>query len=60
MSCQLANDTISILLGRQNGTFLPQGVFQVGAKPYSVAVADMNGDGKPDIITANSAEKATP
>ena len=49
------DDTVSVLLGKGDGTFLPQEVFPVGEKPYSLAVADLNGDGKPDIIVANSA-----
>ena len=43
------------MIGKGDGTFLPQEVFPVGDKPYSVAVADVNGDGRPDIIVANSA-----
>ena len=27
--------------------------FRVGSRPYGLAVADLNGDGKPDIVTAN-------
>ena len=49
------DDTVSILIGKGDGTFLPQEVFPVGAKPYAVAVADLNGDGRPDIIVANAA-----
>ena len=49
------SDTVSVLLGKGDGTFLPQEVFPVGRKPYSMAVADLTGDGRPDIIVANSA-----
>ncbi|MBI2265033.1 MAG: VCBS repeat-containing protein [Armatimonadetes bacterium] len=28
--------------------------FPVGANPYSVAIGDLNGDGKPDLASANS------
>ena len=49
------DDTVSVLLGKGDGTFQPQEVFAVGAKPYSLAVADLTGDGRPDIIVANSA-----
>ena len=31
-------------------------VFAVGTRPYSLAVADLNGDGKPDLIVANAAD----
>ena len=44
---------VSVLLGNGNGTFQPQRKFVVGFTPDSVAVADLNGDGKPDILTAN-------
>ena len=48
-----AGHTISVLLGNGDGTFQPQQTFDVGKDPVSVAVADLNGDGKPDIVTAN-------
>lgn len=34
--------------------FSPVGKFDVGAKPGSIATDDFNGDGKPDLVTANS------
>jgi hypothetical protein len=46
-------DTVSVLLGHGDGTFLPQQTFQVGSQPGALAVADLTGDGKPDIIAAN-------
>jgi hypothetical protein len=47
-------DAVSVLLGNGDGTFQPQRIFEVGPQPASVAVADVNGDGKLDIITANN------
>ena len=35
-------------------TFLPAGNFNTGNYPYSVSVSDLDGDGKPDLITANA------
>ena len=42
-----------MLLGNGNGTFQPAVNISTGAEPYSVAVADVNGDGRPDLIVAN-------
>jgi hypothetical protein len=49
------SNSVSVLLGNGNGTFQPQRTFSTGAgsTPRSVAVADLNGDGLLDIVTAN-------
>ena len=49
---------VSVLLnttapGATTASFAAQTTFATGAQPSSVAVADLNGDGLPDIITAN-------
>jgi len=54
----LGSGTVSVLLnataaGASAPAFAPQVTFTVGSFPYSVAVGDFNGDGKPDIVTAN-------
>ncbi len=49
------DDTVSVLMGNGDGTFQPQEVFAVGAKPYAVAVATLTGDGIPDIIVTDAA-----
>jgi hypothetical protein len=47
--------TVTILIGKGNGTFVPKAVSpQTGSVPYSVVVADFNGDGKPDLAVANA------
>src|SRR5439155_1568662 len=45
--------TLSVLLGNGDGAFGPSRNFAVGPRPISVAVADVNGDGRPDLVSAN-------
>jgi hypothetical protein len=47
--------SVSVLLGNGNGTFHAPETFAAGPRPYGIAVADMNGDGRPDVIVGNSA-----
>jgi hypothetical protein len=56
--------TVGVLLGRGDGTFASPTTYATGspyamdsdepAGPLSVAVGDVNGDGKPDIVSANT------
>jgi hypothetical protein len=48
------DDTVSVLLGLGDGSFLPTAPLSVGGEPASVVVADFNHDGNLDIATANS------
>jgi VCBS repeat protein len=45
---------LSLLLNRGNGSFFDDQSYPLGIYPYSAAVADLNGDGKLDIATANA------
>jgi hypothetical protein len=46
---------VAILLGTGDGTFTPTAtILQVGAVPYSAAIADLDGDGKADLVVANA------
>lgn len=48
--------TISILLNKGDGMLLPAVNYQTGSvqSPYAIAVGDVNGDGKIDIVTGGS------
>jgi len=47
--------TVTVLLGDGRGDFraAPQSPFKAGDRAYFVAVADLNGDGKPDIVATH-------
>jgi FG-GAP-like repeat len=53
------SNVVAILLGNGDGTFQPAMTYDSsgsggGGSPSSVAIADLNGDGKPDLIVTNS------
>jgi len=43
-----------VLLGTGGGSFGPKTDFATGSGPYSVAIGDLDGDGRPDLAAANS------
>lgn len=45
--------TISVLIGNGNGTFKPAIFYSVGNSPHLVAIADIDGNGKQDIVSAH-------
>ena len=45
---------VSILLGRGDGTFLPQRRFDATVAPYAITVGDVNGDGHLDLLVADA------
>src|SRR6266581_3585263 len=47
------SNTVLVLLGNGDGTFRPAPNLTVGNGPAGVAVADLNGDGKPDLVVPN-------
>jgi hypothetical protein len=48
-----AAGSFAVFLGNGDGTFQPMVVYLTGI-PQAVAVADFNGDGKPDVIVGNN------
>ena len=53
-TANVADGTVSILLGHGDGTFAPQQVVAVGGAPHGLAVLDADGDADLDIATANT------
>src|SRR5580700_4714600 len=48
-----SDDSIGVRLGNGNGTFAPAQSFDIGQQtPFDLIVADVNGDGRPDLIAA--------
>ena len=54
-----SSNTISVLQNRSVSgvinvnSFVPKIDFNAGSNPYAVAIGDLDGDGKPDIVVAN-------
>ncbi|CAF3685790.1 unnamed protein product [Rotaria socialis] len=49
------SNNVGVLLNIGNGTFAAQATYSTGSgsSPYFIVVADVSGNGKPDIIVAN-------
>jgi hypothetical protein len=48
----LPPNTVSVLLNRGDGSFEPRRDYAIAAGDLAVAIADLNGDDKPDLATA--------
>ena len=54
-NCPLGPGSVGVLLGKGDGTFQPAVAYGSGGDyAFSVAVADVNGDGKLDVLVANA------
>ncbi len=51
----LSSNHVTVLLGAGDGTFPNANSYAAGPQPTSIAIADFNGDGRPDIAASDSA-----
>lgn len=57
----LDNSRVAILLGQAGGLFaLSPEIFTTGLGPRTVIAADLNGDGMPDLASANEGDQTVP
>jgi Bacterial Ig-like domain (group 3)/FG-GAP-like repeat len=55
------NGGVAVLLGNGDGTFQPAAIYSSGGSmPQSIAIADVNGDGKPDLLVVNICASSCP
>ena len=47
------DSTAAVMHGNGDGTFGAPTMFEVGNFPDSIAIGDLNGDGRPDLVVAN-------
>jgi hypothetical protein len=51
--CQTTSGEVGVLLGNGDGTFQPVSTYNAGPFPWSMAVADLNGDDTPDLVVGS-------
>ena len=47
------DNTVSVLLGKGDGTFQPQVTYAVGSNPGAIVAGDFNGDGRTDLVVSD-------
>ena len=59
ISANAGDNTLTVLTNNGSGGFGSNATLNVGSYPYCVVAADVNGDGKLDLISANSTALGT-
>jgi hypothetical protein len=55
----MQDNDVRVLLGGGNGSFGAASTYAAGTQPYWIASGDLNGDGYPDLVTANTTLSAS-
>jgi hypothetical protein len=58
VTANFASSTVSVLLGKGNGTFAPKTDYPTGVGPTTPALGDLNGDGKLDLVVVDYSDAA--
>lgn len=53
------NRSVSVLLGNGDGTFQSQQIHTTNLAPVQTVVSDINGDGRPDLVTVGNHDNST-
>ena len=55
MAANVSAKSVSVLMNKGHGSFRPKQDSSTGAYPHTVAIGDLDGDGKPDLAISNFA-----
>ncbi len=58
-SADAPGNSVSVLLNDTQGSFGTQQSYPVGVNPYGIAAGDFDGNGAPDLATANNGDNTT-
>jgi hypothetical protein len=58
-SADAPNNSLSVLLNDTQGSFETQQTYPVGVNAYGIAAGDFDGNGAPDLATANNGDNTT-
>jgi hypothetical protein len=53
-TANLYGNSISVLLNKGDGTYMPGRAYRSGGDPRSIAIGDLNRDGSPDVVSVSN------
>jgi hypothetical protein len=52
-TADMGSNTVSVLLGKGDGSFATRASYRTSRSPWDIAAADLNADGRPDLVTGS-------